>query len=370
MLAVVTATFPKDQNVKGVPLMTNYVFAGAARYSGRGYNHGGLFRLAVGGETWESLGDGLPERAEVRAVAINPEDPAIVYAGTQYGPYRSQDAGDCWEALPFPDGDRVVWSFLFEPGNSKVLYAGTAPSAVYRTEDGGKRWDRLPIVEPRGVVEMGFPTRVVRLVGTPLQPGTLYAAVEVGGVIRSDDFGASWEDCTGDLLRLSAQDHLKSAIGSDLEFEGMADAHALAVSIVGKQKVFLATRMGLFTSDDRGHSWEELGIVRFSPLTYARDVKVSSHDPNTLFVALSESSRGDAGSLYVSRDAGTSWQRFDHGVELTSTLMVIAESSTDLGRLFGGGRSGQVIGTTDGGGSWVEYGMPVGVEDLYALACH
>lgn len=350
--------------------MTKYVFAGSARYSGPGCGHGGLFRLALGGENWERLGGGLPENAEVRAVAINPEDPAIVYVGTQYGPYRSQDAGDCWKALPLPDGNRVVWSFLFEPGNSKVLYAGTAPSAIYRTEDGGQKWARLPIVEPEGVVEMGFPTRVVRLVGNPLEPGTLYAAVEVGGVIRSDNFGASWEDCSCDLMRLSAQDHLKSAIGSDSDSEGMADAHALAVSAVGKKKIFLATRMGLFTSEDRGNSWEELGIGRFSPLTYARDIKISLHDPNTLFVALSEASRGDAGSLYVSRDQGTSWKRFDHGIEFASTLMVIAESSTDPERVFGAGRSGQVVGTTDGGSSWVEYGMPKGVEDVYALACH
>ena len=269
-----------------------------------------------------------------------------------------------------PDGDSVVWSFLFEPSNPDVVYVGTAPSAIYRSENGGRDWQRLPIVEPQGVVEMGFPTRVVRLVADANQLGLIYAAIEVGGVIRSRDSGASWEDCSGDLLRLAQSEHLKSRIGSEVDTEGMADAHALAVSAARPNTLFLATRMGLFISPNGGDDWEEIGIGRFSPLTYARDVKVSVHDPDTLFAALSKAAFSDAGSLYVSRDTGTTWQRFDRGTELTNTLMIIAQSATQPNWLFCAGRGGQVIGTLDGGNSWTEHPMPQGVEDVYALACH
>jgi len=34
----------------------------------------------------------------VRALAVHPQNPEIVYAGTQSGPYRSADRGDTWNA--------------------------------------------------------------------------------------------------------------------------------------------------------------------------------------------------------------------------------------------------------------------------------
>src|SRR5207237_94822 len=78
--------------------------------------------------------------------------------------------------------------------------------------------------------------------------------------------------------------------------------------------VFLATRMGLFCSPDRGKSWQEMEIWRFSPLAYARDIQVAPHDPNTLYAALSSAALGKNGSLYRSQDLGQTWRRFDHGV--------------------------------------------------------
>ncbi len=348
--------------------MTSYVYAGAARYLGGGT--GGLFRLPIGSDSWESLDAGLPQAAEVRAVVIHPDDPAVVYAGTQDGPYRSRDHGEHWDALPLPDNDRVVWSFMFDPRDADTIYAGTAPCAIYRTTNAGETWESLPIVPTAGLIEGGFPTRIIRLTADPTHPDELYAGLEVGGVIRSHDGGDTWEDCTADLLRLAKHEHLKSAIIGDDDTEGMMDSHALAVSPTLPRTVFLATRMGLFRSSDSAETWEEMGIGRFSPLTYARGVRVSPHDPNTLFAALSKAAVSDAGSLYVSRDLGESWQRLDHGIEVTSTLMSVAQSAEDPKRLFCGGRGGQVLGTHDGGKSWTEYHMPEGVEDVYTLACN
>lgn len=348
--------------------MMSYVYAGAARYQGDGT--GGLFRLAADRETWESLDAGLPGDAEVRCVIIHPGDPTVVFAGTHDGPYRSSDQGEHWEALPLPDSGRVVWSFLFDPRDPDIIYAGTAPAAIYRSTDGGRNWQALPIVGTAGLIEGGFPTRVIRMTADPNRPDELYAGLEVGGVIRSRDAGDTWEDCSADLLRLAEQEHLKSAILSDSDTEGMMDSHALAVSASLPGTVFLATRMGLFRSTDAARTWEEMDIGRFSPLTYARDVCVSPHDPNTLFAALSKAAVSDAGSLYVSRDLGASWERFDHGVEVTGTLMSVAQSARDPARIFCGGRGGQVLGTDDGGRTWNEFPMPDGVEDVYTVACN
>ena len=88
-----------------------YVYAGAGHWtSGSDTQHpGGLWRKAVDGDTWQPLTRGLPEQAEIRAIAIHPHDAQVVYAGTHQGPYRSSDAGETWERLDFPDPGMVVW---------------------------------------------------------------------------------------------------------------------------------------------------------------------------------------------------------------------------------------------------------------------
>src|SRR5687768_3319878 len=115
--------------------MTTRIFAGAAQVSAEGQTSrgGGLFRRSAGDEGWQRVGGGLPDDAEVRAIALHPRDPQTIYAGTQHGPYRSTDGGQRWTGLAFPDPGMVVWSFLFSPRDPRVLYAGTAPAAVYRS---------------------------------------------------------------------------------------------------------------------------------------------------------------------------------------------------------------------------------------------
>jgi photosystem II stability/assembly factor-like uncharacterized protein len=351
--------------------MTQYVYAGTAAWSGASdiTQPSGLFRQAVGGGEWSTLKKGLPDRAEVRTIAIHPENPQTVYVGTQDGPYRSLDGGDTWEQLNFPDKGMVVWSIIFHPKNPRTLYLGAAPPAIYRSDNGGESWKRLPIVEPAGMVRMGFPCRIIRLAADPHNPDELYAGLEVGGVIRSLDGGETWNDCTKDLLKLTEQEHLKSQLASDTDIEGMMDSHALGVSAARPGTVFLATRMGLFCSPDRGQSWQEMEIWRFSPLAYARDIQVAPHDPNTLYAALSSAAMGKAGSLYRSQDLGQTWKRFDHGVTVRSTMMTVAPSPRDSRIVYGATRKGQVFGTQDGGATWKECSLPPAQQDVYALAC-
>ncbi len=351
--------------------MSQYVYAGAGHWTSAGNTEhpGGFLRQTVGANDWRVLTSGLPDKTEVRAIAIHPENPQIVYVGTQHGPYRSTDSGEHWERLDFPDSGMIVWSLLFHPQNPQILYLGTAPAAIYRSDNGGESWQRLSIVETAGKVNMGFPIRIIRLAADPSNPHELYAGLEVGGVIRSADGGASWNDCTKDLLRLAAQPNLKSRIGSDTDIEGMMDTHALGLSTARPGMVFLATRMGLFCSMDRGTTWSDMGIGRFSPLTYARDVQVAPQDPTVLYAALSPAARSEDGSLYRSQDLGQTWQRFDHDVTPHSTMMTIALNRQDPNLVYCATRGGQVFGTQDGGTTWNESPLPEGLQDVYALAC-
>jgi photosystem II stability/assembly factor-like uncharacterized protein len=349
----------------------SYVYAGVGHWTSTHDTHpGGLLRKAVDDDRWQSLNNGLPAGVEVRALAIHPQYPQVVYAGTQDGPYRSMDGGDHWQKLNFPDPGMVVWSFLFHPQNPQILYLGTAPAAIYRSDNGGERWQRLSIIESSGAVNMGFPIRVIRLAADPNQPEEIYAGLEVGGVIRSLDGGKTWSDCCADLLRLAKQEHLKSQIGSDTDTEGMMDSHALILSPARQGTVFLATRMGLFCSTDRGQTWKDMEIGRFSPLTYVRDVQVSPHEPNVLYACFSPAARSRDGSLYRSQDLGQTWKRFDHDVTPHSTMMTVSISRQDSKRVYCATRGGQVFGTHDGGTTWQEYQLPQGLQDVYTVACN
>ena len=344
-----------------------HIYVGAAR--SRPETRGGLFRRAAGDDRWEPLTRGLPQETAVQAVTVHPANPDVIYLGTRSGPYRSADRGESWEWLAFPEGVEV-WSLLVHPTNQRILYAGTSPVGVWRSDDGGDTWRRLPkAVETERVKMKSFVCRVMRLAADPAHPDELYAALEVGGAMRSLDAGETWEDCSADLLKLAELPHLKSRIDSDTDVEGMLDGHALCVSAARPGQVILAVRMGLFLSPDRGASWRNMEVGRFSPLTYARDVRVSPHDPRVLYACLSPAARSQDGSLYRSEDLGETWTRFDRGVKAETTMMALALHPMDAAQVYGVSRSGQVFGTRDGGRTWDERRLPDGVEDVYAIAC-
>jgi photosystem II stability/assembly factor-like uncharacterized protein len=127
--------------------------------------------------------------------------------------------------------------------------------------------------------------------------------------------------------------------------------------------------MGLFESADRGATWRDMEVGRFSPLTYGRDVRVSPHDSRTLFACLSPAARSQDGSLYRSQDLGQTWTRFDHGIKAESTMMAVALHPRDPDQVHCVSRTGQSFGTTDGGRTWSETRLPAGVQDVYATAC-
>ena len=170
----------------------SFLYAGFAGETGRGREvHSGLYRLEDGAAAWEKLHDGLPEAPAVRALAVHPLDPQVIFAGTQSGAYRSADRGVHWEKLNTPDRGQPVWSFLFHPQDPDVMFIGCENAEIYRSDDGGEEFMRLP-------VNVRFPEittaaganpvkRVLMMDASAADPDILYAAIEVGGTLRSMD---------------------------------------------------------------------------------------------------------------------------------------------------------------------------------------
>src|ERR1700683_4894277 len=378
-------------------MASSHVFAGVGGYYGGNQgNLAGVFRRDVDGADWQHV---LTE-PEAYTVFVHPRDPNLVLAGTKNGIYRSTDRGATFKRANFPDSGVQVWSFLPDPADPKRLLAGGSPASIYRSSAVGRVWScSPPPADPKRLLAGGSPAsiyrstdageswtrqadpklpdrgkapfavRVMRFARHPSRPDEIYAALEVGGVMRSTDGGESWSDCSEHLIRLSVEEpRLRSKIVSDTEAEGMLDGHAICMSAADPDAVVLAVRMGLFRSQDQGKTWEDLRVDRFSPFTYGRDIKVSPQDPNTLYACLSVAASSKDGALYRSQDIGRTWQRFDK-VQPHGTLMSVSLHHADPKQVYIAARYGEVFGTADGGDSWRETPLPSGVQHIYALAC-
>jgi photosystem II stability/assembly factor-like uncharacterized protein len=344
---------------------TSNLYAGIAGYVGRADQKGivGVFSRQAGAETWNHV----IKDHESFVVEVHPTDPNVVLAGTSDGVYRSADRGKTFSRTNFPDKTQI-WSFLVNSGNPNLVYAGASPIAVYRSEDRGETWRKLPNPGMPDRAVMPFACRVMRMAQHPGKPNTIFAALEVNGVMRTDDGGETWKDCSTDLIRLAHLPHLKSKIVSNTYNEGMLDGHAIATSAADPDGVILAVRMGLFHTGDGGETWQDMEVGRFSPSTYGRDIKVSPQDPKTMYAALSVAAASKEGGLFRSQDAGQTWQRFDK-VQVHGTIMSVALDRKDANRVYLGARyDGEIYGTEDGGATWQAAHLPQGVKDIYSLA--
>ena len=93
---------------------------------------------------------GLPQAPEVRAIVPHPSRHRTVYAGTQDGPYVSEDCGDSWTRVPGVESGLPVWSILFDPRDPMTMYTGGEDAQVHASADGGETWTCLS-------TEMRFP---------------------------------------------------------------------------------------------------------------------------------------------------------------------------------------------------------------------
>jgi photosystem II stability/assembly factor-like uncharacterized protein len=341
-----------------------YVYVGVAG-EGANIGTGGLYRRADGDPEWRSIARGLPANPQVRALLVHPQNPAIVYAGTHLGPYRSDDRGDHWEALDAPRGD--VWSLAFHPHNPDVIYAGYEPCAISRSEDGGATWQQMNTERVR------FPhittympplgKRVIGIATDPSDPRDMYAAIEVGGLLASRDGGESWE----------------SIIDGPYVRNNTLDLHGVQASAAAPGNVYIITQVAMFRSRDRGQHWEHVRVEEMFPGgSYCRGLLVAPDDPRTVYLAAGAGGGGapsgtvDAGALFRSRDIGETWERVDLGETPPSRMFQIAIDRAAPSHVYCCAYFGEVYSSHDGGDTWSKGQVPGPLtrsRHVYPMVC-
>ena len=312
----------------------------------------GLYRKSAGDAQWEKLSNGLPPSPQVRAIVFHPENPKVVYTGTQRGVYKSLDQGDSWRRMNLDEG-RVVWSFKFHPHNPDVMFLGTEGSEVYRTEDGGESWQYLSTIRNPDAVQMAFSMRILGIAIDESNPEHMYAALEVGGAAHSADGGESWK---------TVNKHFEGDVD-------LMDLHGVTMGGPGSRSAFISNRTGVWRTEDLGETWKNLGFENFSPIHYSRGVEVAPDDPDTLYACVGLNFGSEQGGVLRSTDGGESWHRFDSGVNPVSTTFGVAINQLDPRQVYFCTRKGQVFGTHDGGATWEEHALPESAQNVKAVAC-
>jgi photosystem II stability/assembly factor-like uncharacterized protein len=243
--------------------------------------------------------------------------------------------------LPEPD----VFSVAISPADG-ALYAGTEPSRLFVSRSGGP-WIELEALQHIPSRERwSFPPRpwthhVRWIAPDPHHAERLLVGIELGGVMYTDDGGATFTD------------HRPGA---------KLDTHTLAWHPSADGRAYEAAGDGAAWSRDSGRTWEPADGGR--DLGYCWALAVDPADPERWYVSaasgpLAAHSGAQAhGKLYR-------WDGAWRPLELPADSMPYALSAVN-GELLCGLADGRLLVSGDAGQSWDETGVAVG--SLLAMA--
>ncbi|MGQ0704478.1 MAG: VPS10 domain-containing protein [Gemmatimonadales bacterium] len=363
----------------------------------------GLYKSTDGGDTWEKLTKGLPEKMGKMAIAPSRSNPDKVYAliesdsySDARGLYVSTDRGASWSQMTSePRLVQRAWYYIelfVDPKDENRIYVLSAPAL--RSNDGGKTWETLSGVHGDYHDMWINPDN-----------SDNFIISDDGGAVITFDRGKSWSSQrtqpTGQFYRLNVdnqfpyriyaaqQDNSSVVIASRELASGGITTDSWTWS-AGGESAFLA-----FDPDNPryvlGGSYQGTievldtkaragtGIMP-APIQYlgrdAKDMKYrynwnapiiwSRHEPNTFYHG--------AQALLKTSDLGKTWREVSPdltrnekekqgtpggpytneavGAENYGTLSYVAESPHERGVIWTGSDDGLVHLTRDGGASW------------------
>jgi photosystem II stability/assembly factor-like uncharacterized protein len=273
-----------------------------------------------------------------QCLAVDPADPDTVYAGLRNGGVRrTADGARTWVDCRLPEPG--VFSLAVSAADGAV-YAGTEPSALYRSDDRGETWRELEgLLELPSRPTWSFPPRpwtshVRWIAPNPHDADLILVGIELGGLMRSADGGATW------------QDHRPGA---------QRDVHSLTWHPIAGGRAYEAGGGGAAWSEDAGETWQPADQGRDRDYTWS--VAVDPLDPELWYVSASTGphaahGRGDPHArVYRWERRDGEWQALAGGLPDPLPAMAYALVAAD-GRLFAGLADGQIWESADHGDAW------------------
>ncbi len=304
---------------------------------------------------------------------------------------RSTDWGRTWEqrtqGLAFPEDMGLtidkVWHVRAgqQPG---VVYAGTAPGGLFRSEDGGASWasvdgiNRHPLRPYWAWVPEGLsPLHSIEI--DPRGPEHMYVAISGGGSYETTDGGATWQmisyHATGasPATRAHQQEHpmvvspeaqvfvsqRAANVPPGVDPAAVFDMHRMRLDQKNPDRLWAQSHTGVFRSDDRGHTWQE--VTQSLPTFHGFPIAVARREPDAVFAVPLQADefrvcRGQF-TVYRTRDAGETWETLTNGLPGPGDYQSVYREGLDTDGLdpegvYVGTSNGQVYVSADGGDHW------------------
>ena len=299
---------------------------------------GGLWVSHDAGRSWNAV-EGLRGQS-IRAFAQAPSNPAMLFAGTLQGVFRSADGGATWKQISPPGSHEIheVESLAIDPGDPDVIYAGTW-HLPWKTSDGGKNWVNIK----QGVID---DSDVFSIIIDPTRPRIVFASA-CSGIYKSENAGELFRKVEGipstaRRTRVLKQDPSQPDV------------------------VYAGTTEGLYKTGDAGKHFQRLT----GPDVIVNDVFVDPQDSNRVLVATNR------GGVLLSKDGGASFAQANQGFSARKVEALLVDTHPEASgkpvRFFAGVVNdksyGGVFVSTDGGGQWRQIGSGLDGLDVFVLA--
>jgi photosystem II stability/assembly factor-like uncharacterized protein len=201
--------------------------------------HSGWYRFERRGADWQQVDRALTYW-QMSCVEVAPDDPRKIYIATEHsGLFVSNNGGSDWTRANPNVPCLTLSAMLALPGQ---LLVGTMPAALYVTSgnSGWREWQGVRHGASGGTFPPNpdFAPRTRVLKKEPAPGGRLYAGIEVGGILASDDDGETWNPLNQGLTD--------------------PDLHQILPSKTKPGLVVAACGEGVSRSTDRGAHWEKV----------------------------------------------------------------------------------------------------------------
>jgi photosystem II stability/assembly factor-like uncharacterized protein len=282
----------------------------------------------------------LLEQPGLQCLSVDPRLPQRIVAGSRgRGVWMSEDGGERWSDIDLPQPD--VFSVAISAVDG-AIYAGCEPSMLFRCRE--REWEELPALrELPSAPTWSFPPRpwtshVRWIAPSPHEASLLLVGIELGGLMRSEDGGETWED-----HRPGAQ----------------PDVHSLAWHPKEPGRAYEAGGGGSAWSFDAGRTWQPADDGRDRHYTWA--VTADPDDPDRWYVSASpgpyHAHRAGKADAYIYRwRGGGPWERLDGGIPQPLDAMPYALLA-DGDDLYAGLSDGRVYRSEDGGDTWEQLSL-------------
>ena len=256
----------------------------------------GVIILERENTNWELSAHQLKDQ---RFTSIAVSGAGAVLAGTRNGVFLSLDSGETWNESNTGLKETHIRSLAFHPENPGFAYAGTEPAAIFYSKDGGNNWlecVNVPRYRDENNWFLPYSPEAGCIRGFSFKAELGFAAVEVGGMLVSHDYGESWQ--------MTHENYTRSPTEKNIH----ADVHRVYIHQKSKNTVVAPTGGGLYLSEDGADTWDLINP------SYCRAAWSPSDNWNEIIFGPADGPDRN-GRILRTTDGGKHWEQADAGLD-------------------------------------------------------